>query len=410
MRQHRFYLFGIPILIALFFVRLNIYQYFHHPFLDHYLNKTFSGKGIVIDEPTEKSFYTQVIVKLESVKGNQQVLLHAPFSPSFKYGDEVSIKGKLSYPKDFQTDAGHTFHYQEYLAKDNIFYVISSPNITLVSKNKGNPIKAFLFKIKESFISHIEKILPRPESSLMSGMLIAGKQGLGKDLEDKFKQVGLIHIVVLSGYNVTIVAEALISSLFFFPQTISYGFGVIGIILFGIMAGGSSTIVRASFMSFIALIAKLTGNTYSALRALIASGIVMIFLNPLILRYDPSFQLSFLATFGLIVFSPIIQKRLSTFGQSPLGEIISSTLAVELFIFPYLLYSNGSVALISFPANLLVLSYIPFTMLIGFIATISSYIYLPLCYPFSFISFIMLRYTLNIVEIATHFTFFSIHF
>lgn len=409
MRQHRSYLFTVLILIVLFFVRLSIYNYFNHPLLNQYLDKTFSGKGIVVDEPTEKSFYTQVIIKLEGVKGNQKILLHAPFYPKFSYGDEVLIKGKLSYPKDFKTEAGHMFHYQKYLAKDNIFYVITSPKITLISKNKGNPIKAFLFNIKNSFISHIEKILPRPESSLMSGMLIAGKQGLGKELEDKFKQVGLIHIVVLSGYNVTIVAEALISSLFFLPQLFSYGCGVVGIILFGIMAGGGSTIVRASFMSFIALIAKLTGNTYSALRALIASGVIMIFINPLILRYDPSFQLSFLATLGLIVFSPITQKRLGTFGESSLGELISSTLAVELFLFPYLLYSNGSVALVSFPANLLVLSYIPFTMLVGFIATISSYIYLPLCYTFAFISFVMLRYTLSIVEFATHLTFFSIH-
>jgi len=408
MRQHRSYLFGILILILLFFVRLSIYKYFHHPLLDSYLGKTFSGKGIVVDEPAEKSFYTQVIIKLEDVKGKQRILLHSP-SSHFKYGDELSVKGKLSYPKDFKTDAGHIFHYQEYLAKDNIFYVIASPKITLISKHKGNSVKAFLFNIKDSFISHIQSILPRPESSLMSGMLIAGKQGLGKDLEDKFKQVGLIHIVVLSGYNVTIVAESLINSLFFLPQNISYGFGVVGIILFGIMAGGTSTIIRASFMSFIALVAKLTGNTYSALRALLASAILMILINPLILRYDPSFQLSFLATFGLIVFSPIIQKRLGIFGESPLGEIISSTLAVELFLFPYLLYSNGSVALVSFPANLLVLSYIPFTMLVGFIATIFSYIYLPLSYPFSFISFIMLRYTLRIVELATHLTFFSIH-
>ncbi len=403
LKRYRFYIWGGIILVVFFVVRFYSYPYFNHPLLDQYLGKTYEGRGVVIEEPEEKSFYNEVIVKVSGAKRTQKILVQAPFFPDFEYGDEVAIHGRLKYPKDFKTDAGRTFPYQKFLAKDDIYYLLSSPTVTLVSKHKGNPVKEFLFSIKYSFVSRIQKILPRPESSLLSGMIIAGKGGLGKELENKFKEVGLIHIVVLSGYNVTIVAEAFIRILSFLPRTISYGAGAIGIILFGIMAGGGSTIIRASFMSIVALAGKLTGNTYSALRALMVGGIVMIFINPLILFYDPSFQLSFLATFALIVLTPHIQKRMGTFGKTIVGEMIASTLAVETFLFPYLLWMNGYFAFVSFPANILVLAFLPFIMFVGFIAVVFSYAGLALSYPFSLVSFVMLRYVMRIVEIAFHF-------
>lgn len=404
MRNHRLLAYGI--IFILFAVRLFTYPYFHQPLFDEFVGKTFEGRGMVVSEPKEKSFYAEVIVRIADT--DQKVLVQAPFHPDFEYGDEVTVKGKLKHPKDFKTDAGHVFPYQKFLAKDNIFYILSAPTITLLSKYNGNPIKHFLFSIKHSFVDHVNKIIPRPESTLLSGMLIAGKGSLGPDLEDSFKEVGLIHIVVLSGYNVTIIAEAFIKMLLFLPRIFAYSTGAFGIVLFAIMAGGGPTIIRASFMSIVALVGKLTGNTYSALRALIVGGLIMIFINPLILRYDPSFQLSFMATFALIVFSPIVQELFGEFGKTTIGEIISSTLAVEIFLFPYLLYMNGSVALVSFLANISVLPFLPFTMLFGFLGVVSSYLLLPLSYPFSLVSFIMLRYILRIAELSSLVSFISI--
>jgi competence protein ComEC len=404
MPPHRFYFFIFLVFIILFPLRLYFYQKLHQPLLDAFVNTTIEAQGVVVEEPEEKSFYIELIVKLSGTKRVQKIIVQAPFSPRFEYGDKVHVKGKLKHPKDFKTDAGHIFPYQKYLAKDDIYYILSSPTVTLIQKEQGNAIKAKLFDIKQKFIRQIRKMLPRPESSLMAGMLIAGKDGLGTALEDDFKEVGLIHIVVLSGYNVTIVAEAFIKVLSFLPASIGYGMGAVGIILFALMAGGSTTIIRASIMALIALLGKMTGNIYSALRALIIVAVVMVLWDPLILRYDPSFHLSFMATFALIVFSPVVQSFLGKFGETAVGEIISSTLAVEIFLLPYILYMNGSFAFISFPANLLVLSFLPFTMLVGFLGTMISFISLSLSYPFAIGSFIMLRYILRVAEIATGLT------
>jgi competence protein ComEC len=409
MSKHRFYIFILVVFALLFPLRLYVHQKFHRPLFDEYVGITFTGIGVVTQETEEKSFYREVVVELANTKRKQVVLVQAPFYPDFEYGDKVAIKGKLKHPKDFKTDAGNVFPYQKYLAKDDVYYILSSPTVTLLEKHQGNSVKAFLLKIKHSFVSHIQKILPRPESSLLSGILIAGKGGLGAALEEDFKKVGLIHIVVLSGYNVTIVAEAFIKTLSFLPRAVGYGTGAVGIIFFSIMAGGSSTIIRASIMSLVALLGKATGNIYSALRGLFVAGFIMVMWNPMILLYDPSFQLSFLATFALIVFSPVVQQLLGKFGQTTLGEIVSSTLAVETFLLPYLLHMNGSFAFVSFPANLLVLSFLPFTMLVGFVSTVISYLHLGLSYPFSFMAFIVLRYILRIVEVASAFASLGIH-
>lgn len=400
MPRHHFYFFLSAILIVLFPLRMRFYERLHRPLLDAYIGQTFEGQGIVDEEPEGKSFYQEVVVDLSGTPRRQKILVQAPFYPSFEYGDEVKVKGKLKEPKDFLTDAGHIFHYKKYLAKDDVYYLLYSPSVTLIQKEQGNPVKSTLFKVKRSFVSQIQKTLPRPESSLMAGMLIAGKEGLGKALEESFKKVGLIHIVVLSGYNVTIVAEAFIRTLFFLPRIAAYGAGGAGIILFALMAGGSSTIIRASIMSIIVLVGKLTGNVYSALRALLVVGVGLVFWNPLILRYDPSFHLSFLATFALIVFSPIVQSMFGKFGETALGEIVSSTIAVEIFLLPYILYMNGSFAFVSLFANILVLSFLPFTMLVGFVAAVLSYFQLAISYPFAMMAFVMLRYVLRVVEIA----------
>ena len=83
------------------------------------------------------------------------------------------------------------------------------------------------------------------------------KAALGKDLLNDFRTVGLIHIVVLSGFNITIVADALRRMLSRLPRVWGIVVGAIGIALFGILVGGGATVVRSCFMAGIALSANL---------------------------------------------------------------------------------------------------------------------------------------------------------
>ena len=181
------------------------------------------------------------------------------------------------------------------------------------------------------------------------------------------------------------------------------------IILFSIMTGAGATVVRASLMALLALLARATGRIYEITLALLFAGFAMLLYNPKILIFDPSFQLSFLATLGLIHLSPLLEKHLKflpkTFG---LRDIVSATLATQILVLPLLLYMMGKFSIVSLPVNLLVLPFIPLTMLFGFLAGTTGFISTILSFPFAFIAHLFLWYELKVVKIASAIPFASI--
>src|SRR5690606_11317679 len=108
-------------------------------------------------------------------------------------------------------------------------------------------------------------------------------------------------------------------------------------------------------------------------RLLVVTAVVMLIHNPLILRYDPSFQLSFLATIGLIYVSPLFERLLTNrIPSRTIREIVVGTLATYVFVLPLLLYMTGEMSVVSLPANLLVLPVVPVLMATGFLVFIMA--------------------------------------
>lgn len=213
----------------------------------------------------------------------------------------------------------------------------------------------------------ISSVVPEPHASLLGGLVFGAKRSLGTELLDKFRTAGVIHIVVLSGYNVTIVADAIMRALSFLPQTFSMMFGGAGIILFAIMTGGNATIVRASVMALLVVIARATGRVYEITVALIVAGFLMILHNPKILAFDASFQLSFLATLGLVYLAPLLERYFHFVPKKfQIREFALSTTATQLFVLPFLLYRIGEISLVALPANILILAFVPLTMFFWF--------------------------------------------
>ncbi len=387
------------------------------PILDNNIESAVSVHGMISDEPDLRSDHTNLtvdITEIDTAKEKHLVktraLIITDRYPSWQYGDEVSLSGKLSVPKNFeQSDTGRPFDYVSYLAKDGIFYQFIRPKISRTGEGKGNMIKQKLLSLKHAFLDHVSRVIPEPESSLLGGLLVGAKQSLGKDLLDDFRTAGVIHIVVLSGYNLTIVAEAMMRFFSFMPRMWGLSLGGISIVLFSIMTGAGATVVRASLMALLALLARATGRIYEITLALLFAGFVMLLYNPKILIFDPSFQLSFLATLGLIHLSPLLEKHLKflpkTFG---LRDIVSATLATQIFVLPLLLYMMGKFSIVSLPVNLLILPFIPLTMLFGFLAGTTGFISTILSFPFAFIAHLFLWYELKVVEVASAIPFASI--
>jgi len=377
------------------------------------VGSTVVAKGIVIDEPDVRENNTNYTIKLYEVSGNvvsDWVRIVAGSYPSFVYGDKVLISGELQKPEGFETDTGKYFDYAAFLSKDSIFYQMIFPEIKFISSGHGQFVKQYLFGFKNAFLFQVQRLIPDPQVSLLGGLVVGAKQSLGKELQEDFRATGIIHIVVLSGYNITIVADAIMRSFSFLPRLIGMSFGGGAIILFALMTGASATIVRASIMALLVILARATGRTYDITRALFVAGFIMVLHNPKILVYDASFQLSFLATLGLIWLSPLLDRYVSFIPTTfQLREFATATVATQIFVLPLLLYKMGELSIVALPVNLLVLMTVPVTMLFGFLAGMVGFISSVFATPFAFIAHIFLSYQLKVVELFANLPFASVH-
>lgn len=385
-------------------------------FLEQLIGHRAVLRGMVSEEPDMREENVHLTIAVDAVKENSgwravdtKALVISPFFPEFKYGDVIEISGVLKKPENFLNENGRTFDYVSYLAKDGIFYEMFFPRAALISSGNGNKIKETLFAIKQAFLDSLGRVIPEPESSLAGGLIVGAKRSLGDIILKQFRTAGVIHIVVLSGYNITIVAEAIMRSFSFLPRLFGISLGALSVAAFAVMTGASATVVRASLMALLVILAKATGRVYEITIALFVAGFFMLMHNPKILVFDPSFQLSFLATLGLIYLAPKIERYFHLVpSQWGFREFAVATVATQVFVLPLLLYQTGQLSLVSLPANLLILVFIPLTMLFGFLAGIIGFASVFLAMPFAFIAYAFLWYELKVVEIFSSLPFASI--
>lgn len=377
-------------------------------FLEQQVGTQVSLSGLVIDDPDRRDSNTKISVRVVSGDESGIVLLSVDPYTEIRYGDEVQFSGKLLKPKNFTTDQGREFDYQAYLWKDDIRYTISYAQVVVISHDNLSRIKSVLFRFKNNLLDKFSKITPYPESGLLGGILLGHKQFLTGDIRDEFIVTGTIHIVALSGYNVSVVAEAIIRFFRFFSgMFVSSVFGLIAIVLFVLMTGAQATAVRAGVMACIALGARLVGRPYAMFRALLFAGFCMTMWNPRILYFDISFQLSFIATLGLIFIAPIVDRWFKWITSDFFREILSATIAAQIAVLPILLYKMGVLSIVSLPVNILILPFVPFAMLFGSIAGFVSFVSHLIAVPFGYVTYGLLNYIFSVVHFGSEVPFAS---
>lgn len=361
-------------------------------------------EGVVAAEPNDTENGQRATIRLmEKGARSQRVLVNADYYPRLAYGDLVSVTGLLKKPKIIESDTGRDFDYPAYLEKDRIYYTMSATHLEIKSHNNGSLLITKLITIKRAFVQKLELMIPKPESGLVAGYLVEGKQSLSKSLQEEFKIAGVIHTVALSGYNVTIIVQAVMSILSFLPFSLQLAGGAGAIVLFTLMTGASSTVVRAALMSLVAIFANAGDRTYNVSRALMFAAFGMVLWNPMTLVFDPSFQLSFLATLGLIYLSPILGPKLTWIPERfKLREIITSTLSAQLAVLPFILYSTNSLSIVALPTNILMLPEIPLTMLMGTLTAGTAFISKYVAQPFGWATYFLLHVELLIVHFFSH--------
>jgi len=363
-----------------------------------------SIEGKVVADPDVRETTKRLTVLVEKEGVATKVLVVAPLYPSVRYGEVVQAEGMVEAPEPFASDGGRTFAYDRFLAKDGVFAVMQNAQVEVVHERSGffTSIRGALSDMKFAGIAALAVALPEPHASLAAGLILGGKQGLGETLLNDFIRSGLVHIVVLSGYNVMIVADFITRTFGFLSKANASALGGFTIAAFVLAAGAGPASIRALLLAGIALYGRATGRTYQAFRALLLAGVCMLLWNPLTLPYDPGFQLSFVATLGLIFGAPITERWFTFIPSSFLREIVASTIAAQIAVLPLLLYQNGLFSLVALPANLLVLPLVPAAMLASFLGLLAGVV-VPFAAPVAGLpAYTLLSYIIGVVEIASN--------
>lgn len=374
------------------------------PALDAWVGENVVIEGVVADEPDARENNIRIPLRVESVasttvENDVKVLVVAPLHTQVAYGDRVRAKGGLQLPESFDAGAGREFNYPAFLAKDGIGYELSFATVEKIGEESRNPLKAVAIWIKQKYLEGLAMALAEPEAGLAGGITAGDKRGLGKDLSETFRIVGLIHIVVLSGYNIMVVIGFIERMFRRFHRYVQFSLGVFVAILFALMTGLASSSVRAASMAVIATVGKATGRTYLASRALAVVAVGMVLWNPFVLAFDPGFQLSILATLGLIYISPLFAERMHWVSERwGLREIAAATLGTQAAVLPLILYQSGSLSVYSLPANLLALVVVPYAMLLSFIAGLAGIFLGPVAPLIGFPAYILLWYITKVAE------------
>jgi competence protein ComEC len=367
---------------------------FGHSELEKSLGEKIELVGVVAKEPDRRENSLRLFVRV----GEDLVLVTTDRYALITYGSEVKVEGKLSKPENFTTEFGRTFNYSGYLLAQGTEYQISFAKVEVINNNLGNPFIAKLLIFKSAFMYQLEKAITEPAVGLGEGLLLGVKQALGEELEDAFRETGIIHIVVLSGYNVMLVVAFVMYVLgYFLSVRLRVIAGIIAIISFALLVGLSATVVRASIMASILLIAQATGRLYLVLRVLLFAGFVMLLFNPLLLIYDVGFQLSFLATLGLILLAPILEQYFSKVPSfAGMRLFLTATIATQIAVLPLLLYQIGQLSAVAIVVNLLVLPMVPVAMLLTFATGMFGFVSSNLAWLVAFPTYWSLTYINNL--------------
>lgn len=364
-----------------------------NPELDGALGERVTIVGTVVREPDVRETFIQLTTQTEV----GTVLVRTDRFASVAYGDVIRATGKLVKPEPFETDTGHMFNYPMYLYAHGVTHVMSFADVEVEEQGGGNRVIAYLLTIKQWFIVGIEKALPEPESALLAGLLLGEKRGLGEALTESFRTAGVIHIIVLSGYNVALVINTVREGLQqILPRTLALSSAGIVALLFMLMTGASETAVRATLMALVVLAAKALHRPADGVRILLVVAAAMAVWNPYLVLYDLSYQLSVLATLGLVTLAHQFVPYLLWLRSKALIEIVSTTLATQVAVLPLLVFSIGQVSLISLVTNVLVLVFVPYAMLAGFGAALVASISTTLAFPFSAVAYALLRYIIEV--------------
>ena len=317
--------------------------------------------GIVAAEPDVRANY--VFYKLDAqsltLEGQDGVpvavqgaaRIGGPRYPLYDYGDRMRVRGRLEEPP-----AWKDFNYRDYLAYRGIYSHIRYAQIQQLPGSGGSVWKRGMLDLKARAQETIVAILPEPEASLLTGILLGIEGGIPAEVQEAFSATGTAHVIAISGFNIAIVISLFTATIgrLLSDRRLAGAVAILGVIAYTLFVGAGAAVVRAAIMGSIVVLAVIVGRKGVAYNSLAAAVLVMSAINPYVL-WDVGFQLSVAATMGLVVYGErfesaaqrLLERTLSTqrarWAVRWLSEMLLLTLAAQILVTPLILKYFGRV-------------------------------------------------------------------
>ena len=302
----------------------------------------------------------QIVIRLDKLNINGEdvagVFWISADNADIKRGDELELRGQLK--PGFGNFAG----------------IMYRAKITKIIHPKPGDVARV---IRDWFADKVRLAIPEPEASLGLGFLLGQRRALPVDLVLALQVAGLTHVVVASGYNLTILVRLARRLFVKISKYLSALASVLMIFSFIAITGLSPSMSRAGLVSLLSLVAWYYGRKFHPIVLLMFAIAVTVLINPSYAWGDLGWQLSFAAFAGVMIIAPLMQRYL--YGDKKPGtvqQILGETIAAQLATAPIIVMAFGQLSNVAIVSNLLILPFVPLAMLLTFVAGIGA-LFLP---------------------------------
>lgn len=312
-----------------------------------------------VSEDPDSSSHGDAVLRLDDIRTGEQTLpsqiwVTIDGGQNIERSDDVTIRGKL------QPGFGS--------------FAASMYRVELIKIERPQPGDVALH-VREDFGEKVRLGVHEPAASLGMGYLTGQRRSLPDELDAALKMAGLTHVVVASGYNLTILIRAMKRLFEKRSRYLTVFLSGLLIISFIAVTGLSPSMTRAGLVAGLALAAWYFGRKFHPVTLLVFAAAVTGLADPSYVWGNLGWQLSFAAFGGVMVLAPLMQSYF--YGDKKPGwvrQVLGETISAQIATAPLILYSFGQISNVAVIANLLVLPLVPLAMLLTFIAGITGYL------------------------------------
>lgn len=408
-------LFNRPVIFILliyvfFIISADIFSVFapeNNSFLFYNINRQdISLTGKIISEPVQKNKNQQFVLEVFDVNGQkikkEKTLVYAQKAYKMEYGDIVCLTGRLAIPE--KPVFPYTFDYNLYLQRENIYTAFYQYGFEFIEK-KPNKIKHLSIKVRDNIENKIDEYFKPPYSSILKSMIVGDKAALDKDTKNDFVNSGLIHILVISGLHIGFCAAIFlfVFKILGFKLKYVYFLTIPALFFYTLMTGANPPAVRATIMASCVLISFMLDREPLIYNALSLSALIILIINPQSL-FTASFQLSFLATFGIVYLYPKFRFAFGFIRNKFLAavwDVACVTLSAQFALIPILIYYFGKISVVSFILNLIIVPLVPVIIVLSLIFYSVSFLSSYAAFGTAFVLTYVLKFILYLISFSS---------